>query len=210
MSRGPGSMQQWIDDELAAYSGGRTVAEMHREFLKEESRRFGGEPGSAGDHPRAVRHSMTRALRKLEKLGKVRREGDVWQSPIRDGVLTVRQQKTGTPLSLPVRAELAEIVAATPSGNLTLLTTKTGKPYGGNDFSDQFRDWCDAAGLPSNCSIHGLRKAAARRLAEAGCSAHEIASITGHKTLKEVERYTLSAEQARLARQAMARQENKA
>jgi hypothetical protein len=47
-------------------------------------------------------------------------------------------------------------------------------------------------------------------LAEAGCSAHEIAAITGHKTLKEVERYTKSAEQARLARQAIARQQNKA
>ena len=36
-----------------------------------------------------------------------------------------------------------------------------------------------------------------------------VAAITGHKTLKEVERYTRSAEQARLARQAIARQQNK-
>ena len=99
---------------------------------------------------------------------------------------------------------------ATPSEHLTLLATKTGKPYAPNDLSDEFRGWRDEARLPSNCSIHELRKAAARRLAEAGCSAHEIAAITGHRTLKEVERYTRSAEQARLARQAMARQENKA
>jgi integrase len=38
--------------------------------------------------------------------------------------------------------------------------------------------------------MHGLRKAAARPLAEAGCTTHEIAAITGHKTLSEVERYT--------------------
>ena len=37
------------------------------------------------------------------------------------------------------------------------------------------------------------RKATARRLAEIGCTAHEIAAITGHSTLGEVERYTKAA-----------------
>ncbi|MGA8228695.1 MAG: tyrosine-type recombinase/integrase, partial [Xanthobacteraceae bacterium] len=55
------------------------------------------------------------------------------------------------------------------------------------------------------CVVHGLRKAACRRLAETGCSANEIASISGHATLKEVERYTRAADQARMARNAMAR-----
>ena len=62
------------------------------------------------------------------------------------------------------------------------------------------------AGLPGRCKPHGLRKAAARRLAEAGCSANEIAAITGHKTLAEVERYTRAADQVRLAQQAIRRQ----
>ena len=65
------------------------------------------------------------------------------------------------------------------------------------------------AGLPRRCKPHGLRKAAARRLAEAGCSASEIMAITGHKTLAEVERYTRAAEQERLARQAIQRQSEK-
>ena len=42
------------------------------------------------------------------------------------------------------------------------------------------------SGVPSRCITHGLRKAAARRLAEAGCSANEIAAITGHATLAEI------------------------
>jgi Phage integrase family len=62
------------------------------------------------------------------------------------------------------------------------------------------------AGLPDRCKPHGLRKAAARRLAEAGCSASEIAAITGHKTLAEVERYTRAADQVRLAQQAIRKQ----
>jgi hypothetical protein len=61
------------------------------------------------------------------------------------------------------------------------------------------------AGLSERCVTHGLRKAAARRLAEAGCSANEIASITGHVTLEEVARYTKAAEQKKLARAAMVR-----
>jgi integrase len=43
----------------------------------------------------------------------------------------------------------------------------------------------------------------ARRLAEAGCTMHEIAAIIGHASLNEVQRYTKAADQARLARAAM-------
>ena len=63
----------------------------------------------------------------------------------------------------------------------------------------------DKAGLPKRCVTHGLRKAAARRLAEAGCTANEIAAITGHATLQEVSRYTKAAEQRRLAVSAIRR-----
>jgi integrase len=124
---------------------------------------------------------------------------------IRDGVLVLRQQKTGAMLSIPLARELEAIIAASPIGHLTLLTTRTGKSYGGDDFTDQFRVWCDTARLPQRCVFHGLRKAAARRLAEAGCTVHEIAAMTGHVSIKEVERYTKGVDQARLARAAVAK-----
>ena len=85
---------------------------------------------------------------------------------IRDGALTVKQQKTGATLAIPVHPHLQAVLDATPSEHLTFLTTATGKPYGGNALSEQFRNWCDAAGLPRRCKPHGLRKAACRRLAE--------------------------------------------
>jgi integrase len=136
------------------------------------------------------------------------RRGDVvhiGRQHIRDGVLTLRQQKTGASLAIPVHPDLAAIIAATPVGHLTLLTTRTGKSYAANDFSVAFRTWCDAAELPGHCVFHGLRKSALTRLADAGCTAHEIAAISGHKTLMEVERYTKAADQVRLARAAMER-----
>jgi integrase len=65
------------------------------------------------------------------------------------------------------------------------------------------------AGLPADCVTHGLRKAAGRRLAEAGCSAKQIMSVLGHKTLAEAGRYTKDAEQRRLAADAFAILEEK-
>jgi integrase len=123
---------------------------------------------------------------------------------LRDGVLVVRQQKTGRVLEIPVHPRLAEILAVTPNEHLTFLTTSSGKPFSPAGFGNQFRKWCSEAGLPKRCSVHGLRKAACRRLAEAGCSEHQIAAISGHLSLSEVQRYTRAASQAKMARAAMA------
>ena len=61
----------------------------------------------------------------------------------------------------------------------------------------------EEAGLPAPCVPHGRRKAIMRRLAESGSSAKEIAAISGHRTLKEIERYTAATDQARLSKAAM-------
>jgi len=124
---------------------------------------------------------------------------------VEDGMLRIRQEKTGAELIIPMSAQLAEAIAATPNGNLTFLTTYLNRPFSPHGFSYWFGRACDAAGLPSFCTAHGLRKSAARRLAEAGCTEHEISAITGHASLQEVQRYTKSADQKRLAVSAMAK-----
>jgi integrase len=78
------------------------------------------------------------------------------------------------------------------------LATAYGKARSPEGLGNKMREWCDQAGL-SNCTAHGLRKACARRLAEAGATAHEIMAVTGHKTLAEVQRYTESAMREGLA-----------
>ena len=117
---------------------------------------------------------------------------------VRAGRIYYRQQKTRRSLAVPLHHDLLAILEQSPTGDLTFLMTAHGKPFSAAGFGNWFREMCDAAGLP-HCSAHGLRKAQARRLAEAGCSAHEIAAITGHRTLSEVQRYTAAAEQTRLA-----------
>jgi integrase len=118
---------------------------------------------------------------------------------LKDGCLQVRQQKTGTKLSIPVHPRLAEILSASAGEQMTFLLTQPGAPFTSAGFGNWFADRVREAGLPRGCAAHGLRKAAARRLAEAGCSAHEIMAITGHQSLKEVSVYTQAADQARLA-----------
>jgi integrase len=86
------------------------------------------------------------------------------------------------------------------------MLTARGKPFSAGTFGDWFKDRCVEVGLP-HCSAHGLRKAACRRLAEAGCTAHEIMAISGHKSLAEVERYCRAAAQRELAQQASAKRE---
>ena len=124
---------------------------------------------------------------------------------VSNGTIAVRQQKTKTTLQIPIHPTLQAVLDGTPSEHLTFLVTRTGRPYSPSDFSEQFRAWCNEAGLPVQCVPHGLRKAAGRRLAEAGCTAHEIMAVLGHKTLAEAQRYTKAADQERLARSAMAR-----
>jgi integrase len=133
------------------------------------------------------------------------RKGDVvhmGRQHMKAGRIDVRQHKTGARLQLPIHPALRTELAAIPSDRLTFLTTTDGLPFTAAGFGNWFADRVREAGL-SGLSAHGLRKACARRLAEAGCTAHEIAAITGHRSLREVERYTRAADQGRLADAAM-------
>jgi integrase len=111
---------------------------------------------------------------------------------------------TALDLQIPVHADLRAVIDATSSGHLTFLVTEFGKPFAVAGFGNWFREQCDMANL-HHCTFHGLRKAASVRLAEAGCTPHEIAAITGHASLKEIVRYTATADRKKLAASAIAK-----
>jgi integrase len=119
-----------------------------------------------------------------------------------DGFIRIQQEKTGAVVILPVVAPLAEAIRAVPPRALTFAVTVHGKAFSVKGLSNKMREWADHAGLP-HCSIHGLRKATAARLAEHGMTANQIAAVTGHKTLAEIQRYTSEADQKRLAKAAL-------
>lgn len=118
---------------------------------------------------------------------------------VQDGRIAVRQVKTGARLLIPMHPELVTALAAHTSGHAVFLATKQGQPFSPNGVGNWLRDAMRAANLPAGLSPHGLRKAAARRLAEAGCTTLQIAAITGHRSLRELELYTRDVDQVRLA-----------
>ena len=117
---------------------------------------------------------------------------------LRNESLVFNTKKGGVPLELPIPPELQRIIEASPTGDLAFLVSEYGRPFTAAGFGMRFREWCDAAGL-HHCSAHGMRKAAATALADAGATAHQLMAWFGWKSLKEAERYTRAANQKKLA-----------
>lgn len=132
---------------------------------------------------------------------------------IRNGVLSITQQKTGQDVHIPLHSGLLTILDTLPRDNLTFLMTAQGRPFTPAGFTNWFRDMVREVtveenglkkqALPDGLSPHGLRKSTCRRLAEANCTPHQIMAISGHRSLAEVTRYTVAAGRKDLAAQAM-------
>ena len=86
---------------------------------------------------------------------------------------------------------------------------KPGQPIGSGRYGQFFAQAIKAARLPDDCVLHGLRKTAARRLAEAGCTTEEIKAITGQSD-RMVAHYTKDANQRKLATAAIVKLEKNA
>ena len=118
----------------------------------------------------------------------------------------VKQKKTDVELMLPIHKELLRSLNAYGGTRGEYLIGRLdGKRISTSTLRHIMKKAAAEAGLPKDCVPHGIRKTACRHLAHAGASNKEIQSVSGHKTLAEIERYTESAEQARLARSAIAR-----
>lgn len=126
-----------------------------------------------------------------------------------EGVLCFRQAKTGgmayvpwtcalPPYALrmePDRDHLMAALAGAPGGHMTFLATAHGRARSDKALGTLIREAAREAEVEK--SAHGLRKARAVALAEAGATTHQIGAWTGHESLKEVEHYTLRANRRR-------------
>ena len=119
--------------------------------------------------------------------------------------LRYRRQKTEQEVDLPILPELGRELSYLRPTQMVLLSREDGsKGYANESFGNLFRRWCAEAGLP-HCAAHGLRKAGARRLAEAGATEFEVMSFLGHGTAREASRYVAAANRATLADSGMAK-----
>ncbi|RMF38123.1 MAG: integrase [Alphaproteobacteria bacterium] len=113
--------------------------------------------------------------------------------------------KTGITADLPIMPELAAELEHVPAGRLLFITHgRNDRPYTPESIGSWFKDRCAEAGIP-HCNIHGVRKAAATRAANRGCTENEIAAILAHKDTREAATYTKEANRSRLADSAFAK-----
>lgn len=168
----------WSDDEIATY----------RAFWKSGTRE-------------------RRAMELLLCLGQRRSDTRLMgrQHLVGTNKIKVTQQKGGKPLVIRIHPHLQSEIDQC-QGEMTFVTTAYGAPFSEAGFTAWFVERAVLAGIKGR-SPHGLRKAAGRHLAEAGCTAHQIMSILGHSSLAEAEKYTRSARQEVLADEAMDRLE---
>jgi integrase len=166
---------------------------------------------------------LTEPLRRAVILARYtgQRRGDLiaMRWPQYDGrAIRLVQQKTGDeadgPMVIPAAAELRGELdawragAIAPHPDRSILTTERGVSWCPTYLSRLIGE--AVVGIDPGLrglNIHGLRKLAATALAEAGCSTHEIAAITGHATLSMVQLYTRSVRQEQLADTAISRLE---
>lgn len=120
-----------------------------------------------------------------------------------DGRIITAHSKGNNEASVQVMASTRAALEALPAAPIRhLILTEYGKPFTVNGFGNKFRDWCDAAGLP-HCSIHGLRKAMSRLLAEHGATDAEGQAVTGHKKASTFQYYRAGANREAMADRAL-------
>jgi integrase/recombinase XerD len=144
---------------------------------------------------------------------------------VKNGKITWRPRKTkrstGKTLSIRILPELRAAIDAMPArdSSLAFLLNEYGKPFASAAaFGNKFADWCKQSGLePVLCDdgrvrsyrAHGLRKAACKALAHAGCTGPEIMAVSGHSSLAQVQVYIDEAEAEVMAEAAITKLEQK-
>jgi integrase len=186
------------DNPVAAVKGIKIKSKGHRTWTDDEIIAFEKE------HPIGTEARLAFGL----LLWTGQRRGDVvhmGREHVKDGIMTITQRKTGEVVDIPILPALQTVLDDVQRRRITptFIVTEYGEAFSEAGFTNKFRDWCKLAGLPKGLTPHGLRKAFCRVAAEAGLTPHQIMSISGHKTLAEVTRYTAAADRRKLAIEGM-------
>lgn len=141
------------------------------------------------------------------------RQSDVLTMPwskLKNGLIEVKQVKTGKWVWIPVHRDLLPILDRAPRTADKVCTTSRGTAWAcGRSYASslalELKAREELAPLRS-VVFHGLRKSAVTSLLEAGCSTAEAASITG-QSMQMVEHYARDVNQRKLAVAAIAKWE---
>lgn len=200
-----GAANQWIAALGALYKWGRQRGYVTNEPTKDIVRfkKTPHEEWPAWLVERALEDSEVRLPVALLYFT-AQRIGDVCRmrwNDLRNDVLSVRQDKTGKNLLIPLHGDLAAVLADQPKEALTILSNG-GKQFTPGALRHRLQAWAERQGLKT--VPHGLRKNAINALLECGCSIAETAAISG-QTFAMVEHYARGRDQAKLAGAAILR-----
>lgn len=194
-----------VEDELIDASPAARMKELkggeYRSWTDEECEAFEARWPEGTMQRRAYMIALYTGQRKSDQV-------DMTRAHRKDGFIQVSQGKTGEDLWIAEHSLLTAELCRGEQGHMSLLTTSQGKSFDPVYYGAWFADAIYDAGLPDDCVLHGLRKCAARRLAEAGCSEEEIKSITGHKTTAMVAHYVRNANKRKQSSAAILKLEN--
>jgi integrase len=116
-----------------------------------------------------------------------------------------RRHKTEVLVDLPILPELADVLETIPRDRMTFLETRNCTLRSDKGLTGDMARWVREAGLGApdrygrGLTLHGLRKALGRRLAEAGCSPHMVMAALGHESIASAQVYTKAYDRARAA-----------
>lgn len=134
------------------------------------------------------------------------RRGDVirlGKQHIKNDKAMIPTEKTNQPIYITITPELKQLITDSPTGDMALIATETGRPRKKEAFGNWFRKACRAAGIDK--SSHGLRKLAPTLLAEAGGTQKELRAAFGWKTEAMARLYTENAGKRHLSDRAAER-----
>lgn len=139
----------------------------------------------------------------LNTAGRICNIATLTRDDLQEGRIIVGHVKDGNEASVPLLATTKAALDALPAAPIKfLITTTAGKPFSVKGLGNRVRKWCDTAELP-HCSLHGLRYATARRVAESGGTDAEGQAVTGHKKPGTFAGYRAKASRPRLADRAL-------
>jgi len=128
-------------------------------------------------------------------------------SDVRDGLISVIQEKTGSHVEVPIHRDLGVVLTTIPKRSIFILASSNAAPWSKDGFRTSWGRMTEKLKLDAGLVFHGLRKSAVVMLLEAGCSDAKVGAITG-QSRKMVEHYAQRVNRSKFAASAILKWEN--
>lgn len=191
---------EWRTDNPARMTARYDDGEGHHDWTDAEIEQY------RARHPLG---SMARLVLELALNTSARRcnVNKIERDHIKGGRIIVAHAKDNNDAAIRMLATTRAAIDSLPAAPIRFLVTTTyGKPFTDAGLGNKMRQWCDEAALP-HCSLHGLRKAMSRQLAESGATDAEGKAVTGHKKDETFAYYRAKANRTALSDRAIDRLE---